>query len=50
MSRDSQRFGFILICFLHDDALGATAGTLAGLAHIHLAFRCAGAERAGARV
>jgi Na+(H+)/acetate symporter ActP len=34
--------------FLHDDALGAAAGTLARLAHVHLALWCAGAKRAGA--
>jgi Na+(H+)/acetate symporter ActP len=35
--------------FLHDDALGAAASALARLAHVHLAFWCAGTERAGAR-
>lgn len=34
--------------FLHDDALRAATGTLARLAHVHLALWCAGAERAGA--
>lgn len=33
---------------LHDDALGAAAGALAGLADIHLALRGAGAERTAA--
>ena len=33
---------------LHDDALAAAAGALAGVAHVHLALRCAGTEGSGA--
>ena len=33
---------------LHDDALAAAAGALAGLAHVHLALWCAGTEGSGA--
>jgi hypothetical protein len=34
---------------LHDDALGAAAGALTGVAHVHLALWCAGTEGTGAR-
>lgn len=44
LTRGRSDSEFEMVCFLHDDTLGAAAGALAWLAHVHLALWCAGAE------